>query len=144
MKSPCPHVSASTETCPSSHEAIRYRPRPASDSSIAGRIRISRMAAPAGNPLRAMTLAAWQQSRQTTTVGAAIASIQHRQVRHEDSPGYEILRIRVIGEQITFLAPPDGVDRPVSGEVDHGDLGPPGLFGQPLGEVLGDGVAACV
>ena len=30
MKSPCPHVSASTETCPSSHEAIRYRPRPAS------------------------------------------------------------------------------------------------------------------
>jgi hypothetical protein len=56
-----------------------------------------------------------------------------RQVGHEDAPGHEVVRVCIMGEEISILAAADAMDRPVPGEIDEDDLRLLRLLRQPLG-----------
>ncbi len=51
------------------------------------------------------------------------------QVRHEESPGDNVIRIGVVRQQVAFIALADAVDHPVAGEVDDRNLSSSSLLG---------------
>ena len=90
---------------------------------------------------RGITLAAWQQSRQTTTAPASIASIQRAKSVMRSPAGHNVVGIGVIRQQVSLFTMTDAVDHAVAGKVDDRDLGSLSLLGQPLGEVMCNRVA---
>jgi hypothetical protein len=65
-----------------------------------------------------------------------------RHVVHGDAAAGGVVGVGVGGQQEAFLGGANLVDEPVAGEVDQGDVGAAGAFGQPARQPLHDGVAA--